>query len=121
MDELISRKAALELLGEPHPLDYNAIADVQKIIALPSVPAVPLDKLCEWLANNAYMYLTEAEMDAGYSSHDPAYWEIKLTLWMEKALKKKRLLRSSPPRPHASGCRKRYTASQASFVEKLTV
>lgn len=50
--DLISRKAALELLGEPHPLDHNAIADVQKIIALPSVPAVPLDKLCEWLTAN---------------------------------------------------------------------
>lgn len=36
-DDLISREAALELLGEPHPLDYNAVAAVQKIIALPAV------------------------------------------------------------------------------------
>lgn len=41
-DDLIGRKAALELLGEPHPLDYNAVAAVQKIIALPAVDAAPV-------------------------------------------------------------------------------
>ena len=51
MDDLISRKAALESLGEPHPLDYNANAYVQKIKDLPSVLAVPLDQLLEWLTN----------------------------------------------------------------------
>lgn len=51
--DLISRKAALELLGEPHPLDHTAIADVQKIIALPAVHAVPLDRLCEWLSESS--------------------------------------------------------------------
>lgn len=51
MDDLISRKAVLESLGEPHSLDYNANAHVQKIKDLPSVPAVPLDKLIEWLSN----------------------------------------------------------------------
>ena len=56
-DDLISRKAAvsrisdlliLELKGQRIPTwneVYNAIGDI------PSVPAVPLDKLCEWLEN----------------------------------------------------------------------
>lgn len=91
MDELISRKAALELLGEPHPLDYNAIADVQKIIVLPSVPAVPLDKLCEWLALRfGYPCQTIDDCNGWYVSdcvsHDGnkvACWEQVLTKWME--------------------------------------
>ena len=48
--DLIDRAAAIETLGEPHPLDYNRISAVEKIRGLPSVEAVQLDKLCEWLA-----------------------------------------------------------------------
>ena len=91
MDDLISRKAALELLGEPHPLDHNAIADVQKIIALPSVPAVPLEPLCEWLALrfgypcqiiddcNAWYVSECAESEAKKAD----CWRRVLTKWME--------------------------------------
>ena len=52
--DLIDRAAAIETLGEPHPLDYNRISAVEKIRGLPSVDAVPLDKLCEWLAEQDY-------------------------------------------------------------------
>ena len=57
--DLISRKDAvsrisdlliLELKGERIPTwneVYNAIGDI------PSIPAVPLDKLCEWLSENS--------------------------------------------------------------------
>lgn len=97
MDDLISRKAVLELLGEPHPLDYNAIADVQKIIALPSVPAVPLNKFCECIALHfgypcEYIYPCEFINDCNgwYPSdcvtHDEnkvACWKKVLTKWME--------------------------------------
>lgn len=51
MDDLISRAAVLEALGEPHPMDYNACSVVRIVKDTPSVSAVPLDKLCEWLAS----------------------------------------------------------------------
>ena len=50
--DLIDRAAAIETLGEPHPLDYNRISAVEKIRGLPSVESVQLDKLCEWLTAN---------------------------------------------------------------------
>ena len=62
MDDLISREAAIEALGErpenwtdtPEEIEAvrsydNAIDDLKSV---PSVPAVPLDKLCEWLNKN---------------------------------------------------------------------
>ena len=102
-DDLISRKAALELLGEPHPLDHNAIADVQKIIALPAVEAVPLDKLCELLAE-MYHCPSSGWPSSGCACHpgcpDEAFeklcgtdcdkhtdverWKAFLTSWMEE-------------------------------------
>lgn len=85
MDDLISRKAAINSLGntpEEICLPWSMAVDILEL--QPSVPAVPLDKLCEWLADSAYMYLTEKELDAGYSSHDPVYWEMKLKDWMEE-------------------------------------
>lgn len=36
MDDLISRQAAIDAIGEIHPLDYNAQAIVEKIKKLPS-------------------------------------------------------------------------------------
>lgn len=83
MDDLISREAVAEKMK--YRRDYvGRPSDPDCIIAdEPSVPAVPLDDLCEWLADNAYMYLSEEELDNGWSSHDPAYWEMKLTKWME--------------------------------------
>lgn len=36
MDDLISRQAAIEAIGEVHPLDYNGQAILERIKALPS-------------------------------------------------------------------------------------
>lgn len=92
-DDLISREAAIEAVKIPTEeyshLDRNGIiiARVEarrRIRAIPSVEAVPLAPLCEWLADKAYMYLSEEELDNGWSSHDPAYWEMKLSKWMEE-------------------------------------
>lgn len=47
MDDLISRKDVLEVLGVPDFSDYKAVSNLMKIIALPAVEAVPLDKLYE--------------------------------------------------------------------------
>ena len=58
--DLISRKAAIEALGEfpenwtDSPEEIEAVNSwlyaANAINSVPSVPAVPLDKLCEWLA-----------------------------------------------------------------------
>ena len=37
-DDLISRKAVLEIFGDVHPLDYNARAYVKQIEELPTIP-----------------------------------------------------------------------------------
>lgn len=46
MDDLISRQAALDAIGEIHPLDYNAQAIAEKIKELPS--AQPERKKGKW-------------------------------------------------------------------------
>lgn len=47
MDDLISRQAALDAIGEIHPLDYNAQAIAERIKELPS--AQPERKKGKWL------------------------------------------------------------------------
>ena len=86
MADLISRSAAIDqAMGK---LDYtDVIFDtaieseiVYMLRSLPSVPAVPLDKLCEWLAENALCIIrkniTPLKTDAGH-------WKDALTKWME--------------------------------------
>ena len=60
MDDLISREAAIEsikeLLYEPDSVQYIWSSDALSAVKhAPSVPAVPLDKLCEWLERYATM------------------------------------------------------------------
>lgn len=89
--DLISRESVAKKML--YRRDYvGRPSDPDCIIAdEPSVPAVPLDKLCEWLAGNAYAFeckdceeycraLLECENEVG---GDPEYWENKLTKWME--------------------------------------
>lgn len=83
-DDLISRKSALELLGEPHPLDHNAIADVQKIIALPAVDAVPLDKLCECLVRKRIGFVDEVDGKRMTGELTKGAWAALITEWMEE-------------------------------------
>ena len=105
MDDLISRKVAIEefedmvtsvsVYGESAEARYatNArIRFVEKLNSIPTVPAVPLDKLCEWLAGNAW-HLDCTDCDAEHCDcpqwHDdsgslPAFWKAKLTKWMEE-------------------------------------
>ena len=89
MDNLISRKAALELLGEPHPLDHNAIADVQKIIALPSVPAVPMEMISKKLGSLCKPCIFQIvgcphkSFDCDSCNTSDA-WEKAIIKWMEE-------------------------------------
>ena len=85
--DLIDRASALEALGEK-PFNWNDTPEEQAAIreynsaynaiaCLPAVEAVPLDKLCEWLAKNASWYATEID-------GDPEEWKSILTEWMEE-------------------------------------
>ena len=57
MNDLIDREAAIEAMydfmvcGSFAFLQCGAELE-EKIKSVPSIPAVPLDKLCEWLANS---------------------------------------------------------------------
>lgn len=82
MDDLISRKAAMDCCFKPQVRPnaeiFNALkmAISSEISALPSVPAVPLDKLCEWLERNAAGRWNGLEYTA-------SGWKDELTKWME--------------------------------------
>ena len=63
MDDLISRQAAIEAvkipddgctnISERHGIIFARVEARRAIQDIPSVPAVPLDKLCEWLGKFA--------------------------------------------------------------------
>lgn len=89
MDDLISRKAAIEefeemvtsvsVYGESAEARYATNARlrfIDKLNEIPSVPAVPLDKLCEWLEDNAAL--------TGGVYISAKGWKRELTLWMEE-------------------------------------
>jgi hypothetical protein len=76
VDDLISRKVAIESIKDPVVKGFalNALKSV------PSVPAVPLDKLCEWMADNVYLKdATEAAWELNSDN-----WKKLLTKWMEE-------------------------------------
>lgn len=76
MDDLISRKAEINSLGntpEGTFLPWSMAVDILE--SQPSIPAVPLDKLCEWLQDNAA--LTHGTLISA------AGWKYELTRWME--------------------------------------
>lgn len=105
MDDLISREAAIEAVkipnGEyPNPSERHGIiiARVEarrRIMEIPSVPAVPLDKLCEWLETDCILSCVSCEHLFGgqwckqhpelpYRCHRKEHWKDALTKWMEE-------------------------------------
>ena len=91
-DDLISRKAAIKFAKEQmiketgaYSKGRNAAFLIMKSAlnnpdAIPSVAAVPLDKLCEWLAGYA-----EPPLDALIICDNPfEAWKMALTKWMEE-------------------------------------
>ena len=90
-DDLISRKAAvsrisdllmLELKGQRIPTwneVYNAIGDI------PSVPSVPLDKVCEWLNSTVYPCNMCGKYPCSQCEPKPeGCWKTALLNWMEE-------------------------------------
>lgn len=81
MDDLISKKTLLSAYDEKHK---GPAGGARKLIEdAPSIPAVPLDKLCEWLAKNAcYDQLEDYGMRSRFSLL-AEQWKFALTKWME--------------------------------------
>ena len=94
--DLIDRAALLKDLGEPHTLDYNAIATVCKVKEHPTIEAVPLDKLCEWLASwdeqaipcSACSSVFRAgrcpRVVLGFVCGSTKHWKMLIRKWMEE-------------------------------------
>lgn len=102
MDDLISRKAAVEYLMTNmgwHDEDGYEVDDADEkrtiiedlINGIPSIPAVPLDKLCEWLANSfsdppcCTLENVRCKMECrGFTQMDYSEcWRHVLIKWME--------------------------------------
>ena len=88
--DLIDRAALLKDLGEPHTLDYNAIATVCKVKEQPTIEAVPLEPLCEWLSGHAGRPMDcvghlcgKCEFD-GVGVGQEKCWENLIRKWMEE-------------------------------------
>lgn len=105
MNDLISRKATLEAVkipngkysnpSERHGIIIARVEATKRIMDIPSVPAVPRDKLCEWLAkhsvnipckfctylsNNYCTAIRETVKPCLNSAHD---WRRAIMKWME--------------------------------------
>jgi hypothetical protein len=97
MDDLISRKALLADLCEDREEGTFEFTDVQaeaadriiryvdsRIEKLPSVPAVPLDKLCEYLNSVIYPCIICKESPGPQcNAKRKGCWNRVLTKWME--------------------------------------
>lgn len=99
MDDLISRKDAMDCCFKPQVRPnaeiFNALkmAIRSEISALQSIPAVPLDKLCEWLERYATMdcdgcreafgSCEDAENQELSVCNSRERWKAMLTKWME--------------------------------------
>ena len=75
--DLISRKAAIDKLNAIPSGNWSKTRYKRELWNVPSVPAVPLDKLCEWLERNAAGRWNGLEYTA-------AGWKDELTTWMEE-------------------------------------
>ena len=91
MGDLISRKVAMDaFMGRPYDY-YHTSYIVGELNCIPSVPAVPLDKLCEWLANSfsdppcCTLENVRCKMECrGFTQMDfSECWQHVLTKWME--------------------------------------
>ncbi len=85
MDDLISRKVAraavygyeMQTGIAEMPLEFAH----NKIDEVPSIPAVPLDKLCEWLAERYEPPYALIDIDFRQQKE---IWMLALTKWMEE-------------------------------------
>ena len=106
MNDLISRKAAIEAVkipddgcnnpSERHGIIFARVEARKAIQSIPIVPAVPLDKLCEWLsessinipctscANFVNEYCTAIGDASKPCPNSADGWRRAITEWMEE-------------------------------------
>ena len=91
--DLISRKAAIEVIRGILNTSIGFACGLEEMISrietVPSIPAVPLDKLCEWLANSfsdppcCTLENVRCEMECRGFTQISECWRHVLTEWME--------------------------------------
>ena len=92
-NDLISRKAAIDALGKCPEAEWEEgwvaaptgeykqwLFAYNAILSTPSICAVPLDKLCEWLAENA---LDITRRNITPLKEDAEHWRKLITKYME--------------------------------------
>lgn len=87
-DDLISRKAAIDRLNTIPPGNWYKARYTRELWNVPSVEAVPLDKLCEWLAERyeppyAWIDIDKLKMPIDFRQQKEM-WMLALTKWMEE-------------------------------------
>lgn len=86
--DLISRKAAIYRLNATPPGNWSKVRYTRELWNVPSVPAVPLDKLCELL--DKYNVTVPCNDDCeGCEAFDGTgdtvnCWKVTLAKWMEE-------------------------------------
>ena len=93
--DLISREAAIEAVkipddgcnnpSERHGIIFARVEARRAIQSIPSVPAVPLDKLCEYLNSVIYPCIICKESPSPQcNAKRKGCWKQVLTRWMEE-------------------------------------
>ena len=84
MDDLISRKAVLDFM-KGWKAKCKKGETIEYVRNLPSVPAVPLDKLCEYLNSVIYPSIICKESPGPQcNAKRKGCWDRVLTKWMEE-------------------------------------
>ena len=88
--ELIEKQAVIEAINRIPRIKgigmelLIAAPDVEEMIAgLPTVPAVPLDKLCECLVRKRIGFVDEVDGKRLTATLDKALWATLIKEWME--------------------------------------
>lgn len=92
MDDLISRQAAIEAVGEVHPLDYNAQSTVNRIKKIPSAQEwIPVSERMPEVGHNVLIAVDDGYVAEGCRAVDNTWvqyrWstvlsEDKVIAWM---------------------------------------
>lgn len=86
MDDLISRKAAIDRLNAIPPGNWSKARYTRELWNVPSVGAMPLDKLCEMLTEKYYCppYPNDPASVECEQKMCKECWKAYLTKWMEE-------------------------------------
>ena len=84
IDNLISREAAIDRLNATPPGNWSKARYTRELWNVPSIPAVPLDKLCALLAKNADCPPEHSPVQDHCKENCAECWKSVLKEWMEE-------------------------------------